>query len=85
MEVKLSPELERKVRARAGEPSATPSDVVTEALKSFFGPDSMTAAEIDELNRSIDKGLAEAASGQWIEGDEAEQTARRRLISRHKV
>jgi predicted transcriptional regulator len=85
MEVKLSPELEQKVRQRAGEHFASPSDVVAEALKSFFGPDSMTAAEIDDLNRSIDNGLADVRSGHWIEGDEAREVALHRLKSRHKA
>ena len=49
MEVKLSPELERKVRERVGGAYGSPSDVVEEALKSFFGPEELTVAEIDDL------------------------------------
>ena len=82
MEVKLSPELEQKVRERAGAHAASPSDVVAEALKSFFGPDSMSIDEIGDLNRSIDKGLREARDGQGIDGAEARDAALQRLKTR---
>jgi predicted transcriptional regulator len=82
MEVKLSPELERKVHELAGEHRASPSEIVAQALKAFFGHDNMTTAETEDLNRSIDKGLAEARSGFWVEGHEAREAAILRLKSR---
>ncbi len=82
MDLKLSPELERKVNERVGGAYASPSDVVEEALKSFFGPETVTQAEIEDLNRCIDLGLADARRGDCIDGEMAREAAIQRLKGR---
>jgi predicted transcriptional regulator len=82
MEVELSPELERRVRQLAGDNRASTDEIVAQALDAFFGPDRMTAAEIETLNRSIDQGLTEARNGDWVDGAEAREAALHRLKSR---
>jgi predicted transcriptional regulator len=82
MNVTLSPELERKVLERIGDPYETASEVVEEALKSFFGPDRLSVAEIEELNKSIDAGLSDAASGHTVDGKEALEDIITRLKAR---
>jgi Arc/MetJ-type ribon-helix-helix transcriptional regulator len=85
MEVKLSPELERKVREQVGGAYGSPSDVVEEALKSFFGPEELTAAEIDDLNQRIDTGLGEIARGETVDGPRALEAAIERLERRRRT
>ncbi len=84
MDVKLSPDLERKVHERVGDAYATPSDVVEEALRSFFGPDELTGPDIEDLNRRIDIGLAEIRRGETIEGAVAREASLDRLTARHR-
>jgi Arc/MetJ-type ribon-helix-helix transcriptional regulator len=85
MDVKLSPELERKVNERVGGAYGSPSDVVEEALKSFFGPEIVAEAEIAELNWHIDLGLADARRGDCIDGDMAREAAIQRLKARRRA
>jgi len=85
VEVKLSPELERKVREQVGGAYGSPSDVVEEALKSFFGPEDLTAAEIDDLNRRIDIGLGEIARGETVDGPQALEASIQRLERRRRT
>jgi Arc/MetJ-type ribon-helix-helix transcriptional regulator len=85
MEVVLSPELERKVRERVGGSYGSPSDVVEEALKAFFGPESISTAEIENLNRHIDAGLSDVRGGNTIEGELAREAALQRLKSRRQI
>lgn len=85
MDVKLSPKIEQKVSARVGDGYSSPSDVIEEALKSFFGPEDLTAAEIDDLNRRIDIGLDEIARGETVDGPGALEAAIRRLKERHRA
>jgi Arc/MetJ-type ribon-helix-helix transcriptional regulator len=84
MEVKLSPELERKVRERVGGAYGSPSDVVEEAQKSFFGPESLSRAEIDHLDRHLAMGMDDVARGDVIDGPVALKAAIARLGRRHK-
>jgi antitoxin ParD1/3/4 len=79
MEVKISPELERKVMDRVGGPYESVSDVVEEALRAFFGPESLSETEIEDLNRRIANGLAEAERGDTVDGEEALRQIRERL------
>jgi Arc/MetJ-type ribon-helix-helix transcriptional regulator len=79
MEIKLSPELERKINARVGDAYASPSHVVEEALKAFFGPEILNEADIEDLNRRIDLGLADARRDDCIDGDLAREMAIQRL------
>ncbi|HEX4505152.1 MAG TPA: hypothetical protein VH722_05430 [Alphaproteobacteria bacterium] len=85
MEVKLSPELEQKVRAQVGGVYGSPSDVVEEALKSFFGPEELSTAEIDDLNQRIDIGLGEIARGEAVDGPQALDAAIQRLARRRRA
>jgi Arc/MetJ-type ribon-helix-helix transcriptional regulator len=85
MEVKLSPELERKVREQVGGAYGSPTEVVEEALKSFFGPETLSPAEIDDLDRHIAMGLADVARGDVIDGPAALKAAIARLERRHRA
>lgn len=82
MEVKLSPEIERKVREHIGGPYQSASDIVEEALKSFFGPETLSASEIDDLNRHIDQGFSDIARGDTFDGPTALKTTVDRLMRR---
>ena len=85
MGVKLSPELERKVWEWVGGAYGSPSDVVEEALKSFFGPETLSPAEIDDFHRHIVLGMADVARGDVIDGPAALKAAIARLERRHKA
>ena len=82
MEVVLPPELERKVRARVGDAYKSPSDVIEEALKAFFGPETLSAEDIADIDRRIAVARAEVHEGLVIDGDRARDAAIRRLKAR---
>ena len=64
MDVKLSPELERKVNERVGGAYGSPSAVVEEDLEIVSsGRKVFMEAEIEDLNHHIDLGLADARRG----------------------
>jgi hypothetical protein len=56
--------------------------VVEVALQSFFGPETLSDNEREELNRCIDEALAEAVRGETIDGPEAMREIRQQLASR---
>ena len=82
MDVKISPELERKVMDRVGGPYKSASDVVEEALRAFFAPETLSAAEIEDLDRCIAAALGEADRGETLDGPDAMRQIREGLQSR---
>lgn len=79
MNVSLTPELERMVdeKVKTGLYSSA-SEVVREALRLLHQFDEARQREIEELNRKIDLGLAQADRGEVLSGEESRRLTRAR-------
>ena len=80
MNISLTPELARIVEKKVKSGLyASASEVVREALRLLAHMDDARRRRIDELNRRIDRGLAELDRGEGIPGATSHRRARRKL------
>jgi antitoxin ParD1/3/4 len=83
MNVSLTPELEVMVNEKVKSGLYTSaSEVIREALRLLRRFDETRQRELEELNRQIDEGLAQAKRGQVIGGKESRRRARA-VLARH--
>lgn len=86
MNISLTPELERQVDERVATGLYTSaSELVREALRLFLQFDAARARSIDELNGKITYGLAQAATGEVIPGDESLRRSLARVEARRAL
>ena len=90
MNIHLTPQLEALVekQVRSGRYNSA-SEVVREALRLFQDRERMREAQIRELQRKIDEGLASLREGRYIDGEtffrELEEKAKKRTAIRKRA
>ena len=83
MNVSLTPELARQVEERVAAGLYTSaSEVVREALRLFLQYESARTKGMEEIGGLIAEGLAQAAAGNVIAGDEARKRSQARVAAR---